>query len=244
MLKTVTRVIKGLLFLNDWAQRMMQLETRETLSYWSKLVETADCPPSGFYSLVSANIKARGIPGVTVAPATMAEGGFLAPNRKYLRIRFKRLSYDICAARYGAGSFLITSRLSQIKYSHLLSKYVLITACVILTGKALVLMFGRGGTAIAFLVVTSAVCSLKRDAAGATLLSATDELFSKIPVIRSIYRSLVRPDTFYSQDLETAFQHAVHNAVIQSIDESISPKGWARRSTSDLNPSGGDFYGS
>lgn len=44
------------------------------------------------------------------------------------------------------------------------------------------------------------------------------DLLWEIPVLGSVLYGLVRPATFYAVDTASAFQHAVHDSVLQAID--------------------------
>ncbi|MES1225385.1 MAG: hypothetical protein ABUT20_58430 [Bacteroidota bacterium] len=59
-----------------------------------------------FYSLLEKTIVASTIPTASVTRITYSEGGILAPNREYLRVKYKEFVFDICAAPFAKGYFV------------------------------------------------------------------------------------------------------------------------------------------
>ena len=206
------------------ARKILYLETRETISSWAKLERLPTVRPSQFYDHLEAAIESRGISGVKISRITMAEGGMFSPKRKYLRIRFQNLVYDICGFPHGRGGFFISSRLSSVRILPLFAKYTFLCICLSILGLLLKLMFGTGGILAAGLLIISAGRSFRREASGASLHGFVDEIFSAVPLISHLYHSIVHPHTVYGEDLQSAFQQMVQKSLSHTIAEAAAPK--------------------
>src|SRR5262249_28475285 len=77
----------------------------DVVSNWHTLFEGFSTSSQDFYRAVEIAIVQRGLPGVTLSRILFSEGGIGAPKREYLRVRRKRVVFDICSAPYGNGHF-------------------------------------------------------------------------------------------------------------------------------------------
>lgn len=77
------------------------------LARWAGKLSCAAVSPLEFYELVEAAIVEIELPGISFSRITRREGGWFSPERIYLRVRYKRLFFDICA--FIAGNALVIS---------------------------------------------------------------------------------------------------------------------------------------
>jgi hypothetical protein len=151
------------------------------------------------------------IPGVICGPQIIHEGGPFSPYRAYLRIRREFSEFLVCAAPVG-DSFFVTvrkiDRFRHVKWWHYL--IVLLMFLNVLT--AAVLEFGITGGVVFCALLVSLLWSLMRYASR-MVKSWLGEKLPEIPVIGGIYLRWFRPDTFYRQDLHSAFLVLVDEAI-------------------------------
>ena len=111
------------------------------------------------------------LPDLKISRITRNEGGWFSPRRIYLRIRYRRLYFDISA--FVVGSSLIVGRW------------------------------------------------LHED------LSGVSALFMEIPGLGFFLEKTTRAATYYSVDFIEYFQRAVHDSVLQVVDELSEENGFA-----------------
>lgn len=75
-------------------------------SHWCQPIIGLQVTPSQFYEAVIRAVQERRIPGVEFSRVWWKASAFTGANREYLRVTRSRFVYDICAAPYGAGSFI------------------------------------------------------------------------------------------------------------------------------------------
>lgn len=75
-------------------------------SHWSQLIEGLQASALEFYERVEAAIERRELPNAKRERVDWREGGLLSAKREYLRVKRKKLVFDICAAPYGSGFFV------------------------------------------------------------------------------------------------------------------------------------------
>lgn len=80
---------------------------QQLLARWSGSIRGAACSPLEFYNLVEQEISESGLIGINFSQYTRREGGLLSPRRIYLRVRYERLYFDLCAFLSGR-SFVVS----------------------------------------------------------------------------------------------------------------------------------------
>lgn len=73
----------------------------ELLSRWQSALDIAACSPLEFYDLVADELASRDLPGLRFSYCQRKEGGWFSPKRRYLRVRFEKLYFDISASVVG-----------------------------------------------------------------------------------------------------------------------------------------------
>jgi hypothetical protein len=77
----------------------------EILARWQARLDGADCTPLEFFDLVQASVAEKDLPGISFSYVNRREKGWLSARRIYLRIRYRRLFFDVSA--FVAGDSLV-----------------------------------------------------------------------------------------------------------------------------------------
>ena len=77
---------------------------RQLLARWTGTIEGTSCTPLEFYKMVEQAVLEKELSGIRFATITHREGGWLTSKRVYLRIRRKKLFFDICFFPVGNSS--------------------------------------------------------------------------------------------------------------------------------------------
>lgn len=216
------------------AGEKLQVRGSEELAQWAKLLEQFNYSPREFYQLVEKNLDLRRVPGAGAELRILREAGILSPERVYLSVRRERLVFLLCAAPFGSG-FFVSSRLLDYRADANLLHY--------LAGLLLLGGVGFGAFVKWGLVPGLFTMGLLFTLAWSVFRQATvegfqwlDDRLAVTPVIGPLYESLFRPDTYYRRDTATMFQQAVHNAVMQAMDEMTAEKGIRGLSAEERQP--------
>lgn len=78
----------------------------EILSHWHHRFETIQFSPEEFYTLLEKIMEQKEIRKLTIVPINYSQGGWLSPKRKYLRVQYGQLVFDICAAPFAKEFFI------------------------------------------------------------------------------------------------------------------------------------------
>ncbi len=76
------------------------------ISHWYNLFEGLQASPQDFYARVERAVQSRQVPDVRGSRVDWKEGGMLSAKREYLRVRRKKLVFDICGAPFGPHFFV------------------------------------------------------------------------------------------------------------------------------------------
>jgi hypothetical protein len=98
------------------------------------------------------------------------------------------------------------------------------------------LFWGAAVISLAVLGTLAGVSSM------ATEENFDDWLVRALPIIGWLYEWLFKPATYYRIDTMLMFQKAVHNAVLEVIDEATTAKGLRALGESDRKPIMREFY--
>ncbi|MFT5890393.1 MAG: hypothetical protein ACI9Y7_000483 [Dokdonia sp.] len=75
-------------------------------STWDHLINDFSFSSKEFYTLLTKELREKGITGVRYERVALKEGNIFSSRRQYLRIRWKDYHFDVCAAPFGKGFFL------------------------------------------------------------------------------------------------------------------------------------------
>lgn len=212
----------------------LQARGSEELAQWAKLLEQFNYSPREFYKLVEKNLDLRQVPGAGAELRLLREAGILSPERLYLSVRRERLVFLLCAAPFGSG-FFVSSRLLDYRSEANLLHYL---AGLALLGGAGFAAFAKWGLVPGLFtlgLLFTLAWSVFRQAVAEGCEWLDDRLVAT-PVLGPLYESFFRPDTYYRRDTAEMFRQAVHNAVMQAMDEMTTEKGIRGLSTEERTP--------
>jgi hypothetical protein len=179
-------------------------DSHELLAQWNKFIDGAQVRPLQFYAVVEEKLAARQIPKIRCSRICMHERGPLSPNREYLKIRRKNLEFYICGAPFGTG-FFVSSRLLKQNGLTFPPKILAVLAYLLIVA---MLVKALGLTALA-LIGTGSIAA-------------------------AVYLAMTRDGTPYEKDMAESFRRAVHNSLLEAIDDLTKLRPIASR---PLNPS-------
>lgn len=151
------------------------------------------------------------IPSVVVSPQIIHEAGPFSPYRAYLRIRREFCEFLVCAAPVGNSYFVTVRKIDRfrhVKWWH----YLIVLFGYLLLSTAATLQWGRLGGGFVTVLLIALVWSLMRYGSQMTT-SWLGEKLPEIPVIGGLYLRWFRPDTYFRQDLHSAFAALVDKSI-------------------------------
>ena len=211
------------------------------ISHWYKLFERLRGSPMEFYQRLEHALAERKIPGLDVVRVEWHEGGPLSAKREYLRMTRERLVFDVCAAPFGSG-FFVSWRLGEVP---LTVNPLAILLVLVLGGFAIYLIVQALGICLGLTVVVIGLVALMFFLRSAIShgLADLDAALMRIPLLGALYERFLRQITFYRIDVALMYQSAVHQAVMEAVDELTSAQGIAPLSELERKPILRELYG-
>jgi len=199
---------------------MRSLET-PVFAHWHKVVPDFSTSPLEFYTALEAALAKREIPELTTSRIEYRESGVVSALRVYLRVRRKKLAFDVCAAPFGTG-FFFSSWLTEPKKSYkawgCLSVLVLLALAGMILDKS-----GYLGCGVAFLLLLLALTILVLGVWQGWFLS--EDILLDLPYLGPLYQYFFDPDTYYKEDTRIVYQEVVHAAVLEVVNETLTARG-------------------
>ncbi|MCW5976495.1 MAG: hypothetical protein KIT09_00385 [Bryobacteraceae bacterium] len=200
----------------------MAVPSDTVLSHWSKLIENFQMPPLEFYSVIEQAVQRREIPNIEISRVDWSESGVFSAKREYLRVSRGRHVYDMCGAPFGTG-FFVSSWFVKPEAAPWPVAVFLLSLSALVTFMLFTQIFGYLGAFPAFVILFPllfwGLVQLLKDCEG------WDDSIVAIPFLGAIYERLFRPQTYYKIDTTLMFQQAVHNALMEAVDQVTSGKG-------------------
>jgi hypothetical protein len=198
------------------------------ISHWDQLIENFQTSSLAFYEAVEQGLHRRAVPEFKVSRVEFKEAGILTAKREYLRIVRGKCTFDICAAPFGTGFFFSWWMVEQASPFGLIFLGVFILCSFVLfwmmfgiglsmSGMTLGLLFAFGGSPVCLLAIGFA--------ARQGIPSELEEIILVTPFVKTLYERIFNPPTYYVVDTGLMFQQAVHNAVLEVIDQVTSANG-------------------
>src|ERR1051326_5333394 len=78
----------------------------QVLSHWSNSFPFFSMSANDFYAALEEALSNHDMPNVQIARANNKEGGMFSASREYLRIKYRDLVFDVCAAPFGKDFFV------------------------------------------------------------------------------------------------------------------------------------------
>jgi hypothetical protein len=222
----------------------------QPLGHWSTLVEGLQASPQECYAAIEAAVQRREIPGVKFSRITHKEAGPLSAERIYLRVEWRLLGFDICAAPFGNG-FFFSWWLGELPPSNLLGclALFLVVGVVGFLVRAITNAREAVGEPMSFLQVAGVGLLLLfvafwavGKAVRAGRLFSEDAILS-MPFVGGVYHFIFHPDTYYKQDTIAMYRASVQAAVLEVVDEVVSAKGLRALGPEERQPTLRDFLG-
>lgn len=204
------------------------------LSHWSQLIENLDARPSDFYSALRDAINRREIPGAELSEVEYQESGALSARRLYLRAQRSRYVMDCCGAPFGRG-FFVSWWLTEIE-----SRYGWLALLGVLFG-----LFGYFwlfteifGAALGFLLALIALPFVLQGLGRVAGEHAPklDAALAAMPYLGWAYNRWIRPETFYRVDTALMYRDAVHNSMLEVLDQMTESQGLRTLSEAERKP--------
>lgn len=76
------------------------------ISHWNAFIEGLAVSPKEFFTEVERALETKQMSGIKYSHVYWKEGGIFSAKREYLRVRRKKLAFDICGAPFGNGFFI------------------------------------------------------------------------------------------------------------------------------------------
>lgn len=215
-------------------------KTPQVMGHWHTSFEGFATSSLDFYELVKAGIVRREIPDLKISEVEWKESGLGSGKRVYLRVSREGLNFDVCAAPFGTGYFF--SWWLAVIPRIILDLVVL--ACI--AGLA-VFSFGTGSLLMLFGLSLAA-----RGFGSASLLipmgmglmpllffgvlfglgfliryreTGLEPRVVSMPVTGFLYGFFFRPATYFNEDTALMFREAVHQAVLEAVDQVTTAQG-------------------
>jgi hypothetical protein len=206
-------------------------------AHWAQLCEGLQASTFDFYQQVTAAAERRSIPHMVVEAIEYREAGAFSGVRQYLRLRRRREVFDICGAPFGNG-FFFSWWFAELKPS----LPSIFTIFIVLGYLAIVgwLMRYVGmfeGPALIVLAVPLLLFLVSKMGN-----PEADDLVLQLPIISWLYARFFRPITYYRIDTSQMYQQAVHNAVMEVVDQMTQGRGLRPFTELERKPIMRDFF--
>lgn len=215
------------------------------ISNWHTLFKDFSTSTKEFYAAVETAVRERSLPDIEISRVLWSEGGIGTAQREYLRVRRKRIAFDICSAPYGAGHFF-SWWLARVppRYGAFTTIAILFGALLV-TGIASAILSlalpknggcaaGLGGLVAPFLLFPGILLFLGYLVHEGLL--GDEEWVMSLPVIGWLYVFLFNPNTYYRQDTAMMFRDSIRAAVNEVINDVRAEKGLRLLGEDDLQP--------
>lgn len=84
----------------------MGLPINQVISHWQHVFANFNISSNEFYSKIESVLNPQQMPHTKVERTNLKEGGIFSSSREYLRVKYKKLVFDICAAPFGTNFFI------------------------------------------------------------------------------------------------------------------------------------------
>ena len=190
------------------------------ISHWDTLVEDFETSPLSYYATLRSALERRQIPSLSISEVEHRQGSAMSGNRIYLRIMREHTAFDVCCAPFGTGVFFswwFVERPLAFRWLYTLGIWGGLNI-------AMLISLSRSFEFFIFMLLIG----LPLITWGALVLireNDTEDTMLQIPIFGFLYRIVMSPVTYYKIDTTLMYQRAVHNAVLEAIDEVTAAQG-------------------
>ncbi len=212
----------------------------DVLGHWHTTFEGFSTSALDFYELVKAGIVRREIPDLKISEVTWKESGLGSGKRVYLRVSREGLNFDVCAAPFGTGYFfswwlaviprvlldlIVLACIVGLAVFSLGAGSVLVLSGISFAARGVefgnsLIPMGMGLTPVLFFGVIFGLgffIRYRETGLEPTVLS--------MPVTGFLYGFFFRPATYFNEDTALMFREAIHQAVLEAIDQVTTAQG-------------------
>ena len=168
-----------------------------------------------YQSIIDATAALK-IPDVRISPLTLREAGPFSANRIYLKIEREFSQFLICGAPVGTSYFITVREIDRFPHSRWFH-YILAALFLGGTYAALFFSLGQVGANATIITLVGLIWSIMRYATFPVRNWFSDRL-PEIPIFGPLYLRWFRPDTFFRQDLHSAFLSLIEGEVKKIVD--------------------------
>ncbi len=203
-------------------------------SHWYHLFENVQESPQNFYGGLDHAISRRQAPDVTLSRVDYRESSALLAKREYVRVSRGGSVFDVCAAPFGTG-FFVSWWFGKLRPrgAWLVTVAAFVVFFIIL--RLVSSQLGIVGGLIAAFIIEFLLSLILGHLVSAGIIPLED-LCLAAPLVGPLYVYLIRPVTYYKIDTALMFQEAVHNAVLETVDQMTETKGLRSLSESERKP--------
>jgi len=214
------------------------------ISHWHILFEDFSTYTQDFYYFLQEAIGRRDLPDIELSRVIIKEGGIGSAGREYLRVRHRRVAFDVCSAPYGTGYFFSWWLVKVPARYGLLSVVGLgmlaFAICSLIQMVVLQLVgtscLGALFSLSPFFVGMPAFFLLLGLGVQLGLIGDEDWVLS-LPILGFLYALFFNPTTYYRLDTAYMFRDAIREAVNEVIGNVRQQKGLRMLSEEELRPS-------
>jgi hypothetical protein len=210
----------------------------QVISHWYKSLEHFQTSSLDLYSAIEAAVKSREVPDIENSRVTWKEGGLLSDERIYLRIRRRRLNFDICVAPFGNG-FFVSWWLVEQTPSGTLATFITVTGFFL---SFFFLVYELGLFSGFVLWVCGLLVAFALIATEAQNEADWVQPILEIPLFGTLMKRLFQPLTYYRIDTTLMFQQAIHASVLEVLDQLLNSKGLRPLPEADRKPIMREFF--
>ena len=168
-----------------------------------------------FYKALEEDLRIRQVPDLALERIEFREGGWLSPNRAYLRLRRQRAVLEVCSASFGTGWWfsLRSATLPRTLY------WCEVGVTILGLAGFFACYWHLFGLVVAGIVMTSSLLLALGVFLRARSWTSLDEFLLYLPVIGAFYERFFRADSYYRQDQELIYSHTVVGIVRAKVVE-------------------------
>lgn len=212
------------------------------VSHWHHPVENFQTSTMEFYAAVETALQPHEIPGLSTSRVDWKEGGVISARREYLRVKRGKLAFDLCAAPFGK-DFFFSWWLAEVPPPYgLLWAFIFLVFGFGIIGVSIDNFGFFAGLVISAIVIPALIWFLGYLAREGHLGPGADDVLLAIPFFGVVYERIIKPVTYYKTDTTLMFQSAVHTAVLEVVDRTLSAKGARALTEFERKPLMREFY--
>jgi hypothetical protein len=197
------------------------MASHQVISHWYKSLDILSASSVDFYKAIEIAIESRALHDIQISRVFWREGGLLSDDREYLRVKRRRLIFDICAAPFGNGFFV-----SWWLAANIPSAVGAAIALFVITLASFVFFLSYFGLETgAFLWLTALAGGLGLIGTAANQGAEWVDPILEIPGLGTLLKALFQPVTYYRIDTMLMFQQAIHASVLEVVDGNIYAQG-------------------